>query len=312
MAARMAGMGVAFGVASALNWAQIRLAHEQARRRQRGLSAVRAGVALMTAMQQHRGIAAALLNGDRGFAPRLVAKQQEVGQAMAALDEVLNEAPELAGSGRRFASIQKAWRQLQGAVQTLPAEASYHRHTALIQQILYLLGDVGERAGLLEHRSASVSMLAESLLVRLPLLAESIGQARALGSGYAARGKCGAVGRIRLSFLEQRMRVSLSRVVAALESFPLQTQAADCSDKVHALLNVITDRIVGAEEIDLAPEAYFAIATEAIDACLALWQKTAQAAEQAESSSTKPRFQFTLVTGLFMLGLSAGASWIGG
>lgn len=312
MAAMMAGMGVVFGAASALNWAQIRLVREHARRRQRGLSAVRAGVTLMTAMQQHRGIAAALLNGDRGFAPRLVAKQQEVGQAIAALDEVLSEAPELAGSGRRFASIQQAWRPLHDTIQTLPAEASYHSHTALIQQVLYLLGDVGERAGLLEHHSAGVSLLAESLLVRLPLLAESIGQARALGSGYAAKGKCGAVGRIRLSFLEQRMRGSLSGVLAALEPFPLQTQTTDCSDKVHKLLNVITARIIGVEEIDLAPEVYFATATEAIDACLTLWQKTAQAAEVAESSATKPRFQFTLITGLCMLGLSAGASWVGG
>lgn len=309
MAVIIAGMSVLFGATSVLNWSQMRQKKEDSRRRQSGLSAVRAGVTLMTVAQQHRGIAAALLNGDQRFISRLAAKQQEIGQAMVVLAHVLNEAPELAASGWRFASVQKTWRQLHTTVQTLTPEASFNEHTALIQQILYVLGDVGERAGLLENRRAGVLFPAESLLLRLPLLTECIGQARALGSGFAARGKIGAVGRIRLTFLEQRMRENLSRAVTALESLSLQAPSATCRDKVHALLNVISARIVGPEKIDITPEAYFAIATEAIDACLALWREAAQVAELTESSVAKPGFLRPLVTSLLVLSVSAGA-WL--
>lgn len=280
MEAIASSMGLLAAASAALGWAQRRERAIRSARRHLSLDAVRQGIALMTVMQQHRGMAAALLNGDTGFAGRLADKQREVDGTLAELGARFARVPELAASGRRLESIRMAWAQLCQGVRGYTAEQSFAAHTALVQQVLYLLGDMGERGGLLEARMPAVAALAEVLLLRLPLLAESIGQARALGTGFAAQGRCGAVGRIRLRFLERRIGECLTGLGAVLDSPSLAAAARQCRHKVDSLLALIESGLIGAERITLAPDAYFRCATEAIDACLALWQAAEQATRQ--------------------------------
>ncbi|WP_018150880.1 nitrate- and nitrite sensing domain-containing protein [Leeia oryzae] len=268
-------IGLLSGVFVLLHWLQRKLAQMSQLRRQRGLGAVKAGVNLMTCVQQHRGMSAALLSGDHSFKPRLLGMQDKIAQALNQVSDALTNAPEQGMARRRFLQIQQAWSQLQQQVQTLNPEQSFKQHTGLIRQVLYLLGDMGERAGLLEGHRLAQTQLAEVLLQRLPLLAESIGQARALGSASAAKGACGAVGRIRLAFLLQRIRTCQTQTDIAFDYPALTALATRCSEKVDALQMVISTRILGPDTIDLAPDAYFKMATDAIDACLALWQAAA-------------------------------------
>lgn len=286
MEAIVSSMGL-LAAAAALGWAQARERAARSARRRLSLDAVRQAIALMTVMQQHRGMAAALLNGDTGFAGRLVDKQREVDSTLSALCSGFARVPGFAASGRRLDAIRAAWVELRQGVRGYSAEQSFAAHTALVQQILYLLGDMGERGGLLEARAPAVAVLAEVLLLRLPLLAESIGQARALGTGFAAQGGCGAVGRIRLGFLERRIGECLTRLGTALASPPLAADAQRCRHKVDSLLALIESGLIGVERITLAPDAYFRCATEAIDACLALWQAAEQATRQALPSAVR-------------------------
>ncbi|MBI3145055.1 MAG: nitrate- and nitrite sensing domain-containing protein [Pseudogulbenkiania sp.] len=286
MEAIATSVGLLATATTTLHWLQARSNAKRAVRRRLSLDAVGKGVALMTVMQQHRGMAAALLSGDKGFAERLASKQQEVDSALSALGDRLALLPELAAAGRRFENIRTGWVQLCQEVRGYSAEQSFAAHTALVQQILYLLGDMGERGGLLEARAPAVAALAQVLLLRLPLLTESIGQARALGTGFAAQGRCGAVGRIRLSFLERRIRDCLSDVGTMLETQSLVGRAQECRHKVDALLTLMETRLIGIDRISLAPDAYFRCATEAIDACLALWQAVEQVTRQALPAAT--------------------------
>jgi hypothetical protein len=132
-----------------------------------------------------------------------------------------------------------------------------------------------EHLGLMDNEGTSLALLSNLLLLRLPLLMESIGQARALGAGYAAKGQVGAVGRIRLSFLENHIRECRENMHIPGSNSRIAT------DKVEALLDLMEREFILAEEVNISPEQFFKAATDAIESCLKLWQDVAQHTEAA-------------------------------
>ena len=267
-------VGIAVTLLIALYYLEMQRRAQRREKRRNGLRAVEQGIALMTVFQQHRGISAALLNGDQSFAAKQTAKQAEIDATLSALSQMVARTPALASSQDSLKQLGEGWQKLRAQVRGLSPAQSFVEHTELVRSILYFIGDVGERAGLLESRDTRLVRLLETLLLRLPLLVETVGQARAMGTGFAARGQCGAVGRIRLTFLGRRIDHCLSELDPALAEI-----GKDSQGKVRALLELLTKRIIAAERIDIAPERYYQASTEAIDACLVLWRKAATMAD---------------------------------
>lgn len=248
-------------------------------RRMHGLNVLQTGLELMTATQQHRGMSAALLNGDPSFKSRLSGKRAEIESLTHRIDALIRETPELITDSRRLNEIKKQWETLSHQLESLTSEQSFGAHTMLVRSVIHLMGDMGEHLGLMDGQGTQLAMLSNALLLQLPLLLESIGQARALGSGYAAQGKCGAVGRIRLGFLEQRIRECRKSINTA------NSTSGTATSKVDALLRTLEDQFVQAELVDISPDTFFRTATEAIDACLMLWKDVAQFTGKAITES---------------------------
>jgi hypothetical protein len=244
-------------------------------RRLHGISALQTGVSLMTTVQQHRGLSAGLLNGNDSFRTNLVNKQAEARNVLARMQALIDQTPELTPDRRTLDSVNKGMEAIIADLKTLTPEQSFARHTELVRQIIHLIGDMGEHLGLMDNEGTSLAMLSNLLLLRLPLLMESIGQARALGSGYAAQGQVGAVGRIRLSFLESHIRDCRKNM-----HIPGSNSRA-ATDKVEALLDLLEREFILAEEVNISPEQFFKAATDAIESCLKLWQDVAQHTEIA-------------------------------
>jgi hypothetical protein len=242
-------------------------------RRLHGINALQTGVNLMTTIQQHRGLSAGLLNGNESFRTSLVNKQAEARSVLARMQTLIEQTPELAPDLRTLVSVNKGMDAIIADLKTLTPEQSFARHTELVRQIIHLIGDMGEHLGLMDNEGTSLALLSNLLLLRLPLLMESIGQARALGSGYAAKGQVGAVGRIRLSFLESHIRECRENM-----HIPGSNSKA-ATEKVEALLDLLEREFILAEEVNISPEQFFKAATDAIESCLKLWQDVAQHAE---------------------------------
>jgi hypothetical protein len=270
MNALLTGIGLLVLLLTALLCLEIQRRSQRCEQRRNGLQAVQQGISLMTVVQQHRGISAALLNGDQAFAPRQIAKQAEIDAALSALNLTIQADRALASSREDLKSLSEDWAGLRTGVRNLDPTLSFIQHTDLVRRVLHFIGDIGERAGLLEVRDRRVAKLLETLLLRLPLLVETVGQVRAMGTGFAAKGRCGAVGRIRLTFMGRRIDDCLSQIDPSLKDLGQDSQA-----KVKVLLDLLTSRIIAAEHIDIAPERYYQVSTEAIDACLVLWRKAA-------------------------------------
>lgn len=254
------------------------------RRRQTGIEYCAAIRRLLASIQQHRGMASALLNGDASFRAQMLAKQSEIEQHARALDALHRRSAELEYCAAEWHSAKAAWNDTQARVLSLSAGESFERHSALIAKLLHMLNDVGDRSRLLLDHRASARRLADALLRRLPLMAEYSGQARAIGVGVAAEGRCTAVARIRLVFLSKRLRAALVTVSEAMAeahaadaalSGTLAPRLEACRCAVLEFIDLINSRIIEAETIDLPPNAYFAAATRAIDGSFALFDEIA-------------------------------------
>lgn len=238
-------------------------------RRLRGLTSLQTGVDLMTTLQQHRGLSAGLLNGDASFRSALVKKQAEARAALERMQKLVQETPELTPDRAALDKISTATEAIIAGLSGMTPEQSFARHTELVRHTIHLIGDMGEHLGLMDNEGTPLALLSNLLLQRLPLLMESIGQARALGSGYAAAGQVGAVGRIRLSFLENHIRECRESLHLPGEHSQAATQ------KVEALLTLLEREFIGAAEVHITPDRFFRAATEAIESCLKLWQDVA-------------------------------------
>lgn len=261
---------VLFMLYATLNVAEKNKRQRKRERQLHGLSVLQCGLALLTNIQQHRGLSAALLNGDQSFSARLSAKRNDIQGLFRSLERQVLEAPELRSDAATLLAIHSEWERMRQPGVTPTPEQSFALHTALIRKVIHLLGDMGEHIGLLDGEGSPLAHFSSTLLLRLPLLMESIGQARALGSGYAAKGQCGAVGRIRMNFLEQHIRECQHDIRASMAE---DSQAAQ---RVNALLEVLNERFIRVEEIDITPDTFFRTATDAIEACLSLWQDVAR------------------------------------
>lgn len=265
---------IIFCAALLLFFAILHLAEKIKRQRKRerqlhGLNVLQHVLGLLTNVQQHRGISAALLNGDKSFADRLASKQAEIQGIFKTLGPLLAETIELRSDADSLLAVEREWAMMSSSIANINSEQSFHKHTVLIRKIIHLLGDMGEHIGLLDGEGSPLALLSNTLLLKLPLLMESIGQARALGSGYAAKGQCGAVGRIRMNFLEQHIR-------ECQQDISTSTENTNATQRVNALLNVLNERFIAVEEVNITPDAFFRTATDAIEACLNLWKDLAQ------------------------------------
>lgn len=265
---------IIFCAALLLFFVILHLAEKIKRQRKRerqlhGLNVLQHVLGLLTNVQQHRGISAALLNGDKSFAARLASKQAEIQGIFKTLGPLLTETIELRSDADSLLAIEREWAMMSSSIANINSEQSFHKHTVLIRKIIHLLGDMGEHIGLLDGEGSPLALLSNTLLLKLPLLMESIGQARALGSGYAAKGQCGAVGRIRMNFLEQHIR-------ECQQDISTSTENTNATHRVNALLSVLNERFIAVEEINITPDAFFRTATDAIEACLNLWKDLAE------------------------------------
>lgn len=253
-------------------------------RRQTGLHWSVHLLRLIMHMQQHRGMATAWLNGDTSFGARLQEKRQQI-------DALLLQLPGLPGEFNRqredferddLQRLQRQWQVLSTQLGQLSAFESMTRHTALIGTLLAWLRALGDSC--LHARSETTGLEVDSMVrafvERLPVLAETLGQTRALGSGLLAAGGATAVGRVQMGYLCQRIESLLQASADAVRGphteHSLQQGFATVESEVQRLLGSIHAHILASAPAPLAASDYFRQASAAIDAVFALIESLQQ------------------------------------
>jgi len=167
--------------------------------------------------QQHRGMMAGLLGGDASFASKAEEKRKQIEDASALVDAADSRYGEELGTSAQWKSVKDQWQGLRGNVLNLNPKQSFAAHTALISNILALMTKVADSSNIMLDPDLDSSYVGEALVNRLPAMSEALGQARALGSGAAARGGATAEERARLAALQNGIQESLAAVEHGME-----------------------------------------------------------------------------------------------
>ncbi|WP_323011351.1 methyl-accepting chemotaxis protein [Castellaniella sp.] len=242
-----------------------------------GLQPVRQGLQVLQLMQQHRGLSALVLSGDVGAGARRLNKQNEVEQALTALDGTLRQ-------DQHDPAINSLWRETQDGWQRLTAQlrqggmspgASFAAHTRLTGQMLQLSDLLQQDYGLSFEPQADGYYLIDAALNQAPKLSELFGQARALGSGLLTRRTASPEERIEIRVLLDRAQehyLSLNSAVA--NATRLDARLADvldapgkaALDSANQAIELAKAQLIVAQQLDYSATEYFAVFTKAVDA----------------------------------------------
>ena len=238
---------------------------------------------VLSDMQQHRGMAAAMLNGDASFVSKLEEKQKHLQEQIAKLDAEDRQHGEELGVAGSWKAVKDEWQGLRGKVAGFTPKESFAAHTALIAKVTALMTAVADGSNLTLDPDLDSYYLMDAIVTRLPAMSETLGQARAVGAGAAARGGEPVIEeRIRLSVMQSGIRELLSSVehsvATAGSTNPAlgQRLAADMEgvkSVTNSFLQTLDQKLIRADKISIEPKTYFAEATATIDQAFKLYDR---------------------------------------
>lgn len=257
-----------------------------AHHRLRGLQAVMHLRRLLEALPQHRGMANALLQGDESFRSKLMDLQAQINRNMSKMDTLLLSAGDSLDAAERSQSILKGWSTITERLNLITAPESFGRHTALITELLYLINDVADAAGLLTDTDSNAQLI-DVAINTLPQVTETLGQARGMGTGVAAIGKCDTDMRVKLRYLLGNTQQVADEVGLAVRG-ALSEQTAggtyhdtgfaqrarntldDSQQATRQFLSLLDTGIIHENTVEVAPADFYDAGTVAIQQSFSL------------------------------------------
>ncbi|WP_018864607.1 methyl-accepting chemotaxis protein [Thioalkalivibrio sp. ARh3] len=280
-----------------------------------GLAYIEAAREPVEYIQQHRGMMAALLGGDDGARARLREIGHQVDQALEDLAAVDRDLGATLGTRSQFDRIGQTWEGLQADGDSMTPSESLQRHTDLIADLLDLIGNVADASEITLDPYLDSYYLGDALVNRLPNLTETMGQARAVGSGAAAAGELDGDTRVRLAVLSANMDSITGDLESGLEAaFSANPELADRLREhverneaaVEEFSLIVQEELLNTDTIEIAASEVFDAATRSIDTTFALYDATvpeldAIFADRIRSDTLVRNLAIAVVVGVLLL-----------
>lgn len=275
---------------------------------------------LLEHLPQHRGMANALLNGDKSFQDKASTMQSTIDRDLELLKTAIHGNPSLSILNSHQSQLETGWRSLKSEFKGLSAAVSFERHTALINQVLYLISDIADETRITAYPDEYMQPIIQANFMVLPSMVEISGQARGIGAGVAAKGKITTALRIKIKFLHERLNTALLDAHRTIETGLNQVKDKLNSDlsslqasrtATQRLLDTINDHLLKEEAISISATDYFAIGSAAFDNNLRLFDQLTQALKKDLEQRSPSLKSVHLRSISFCAGLMAASSATG-
>lgn len=206
-------------------------------------------------IQKHRGLTSGYLKGDQSSASEIERLQRGIAEDISKIEHL----GEWMRKNERWKTIAEHWSRLSVRYRESDPANNLNQHHCMIQNTLYLIEDMADEHSLIKLKTDSskgVEFLWKDLLQTI----EYMGQARAIGTGVAASGRCGSVDRIKLNYLHKKIERGTASVIDELPNKSV------VQTNVSTLLNYIDEKILAAQ-CEVTPTDYFSTATKTLE-CL--------------------------------------------
>jgi diguanylate cyclase (GGDEF)-like protein/PAS domain S-box-containing protein len=243
---------------------------ERSQRELDGLALISTISRTVQLVQQHRGLSAALSNGNDALGKRLAAKAVRVDQLFHEAERIL-PARQVAGEG--WQQIRGNWSLLRENGAHLTMDSNFSAHTRLVEQFIRFQQTLADDYLLTTDTDIASTYLIDTTLNKLPHVLEHLGQIRAYGTGILAKRKIDAQQKIKLYQLIAHLEDALPYLIANLEKTGLHNP--NLQNRLLAVSTTITgsvQRFTGLMESDIltgrfatSPEDFFTTATDEIN-----------------------------------------------
>ncbi|MFZ2855179.1 MAG: methyl-accepting chemotaxis protein [Rhodocyclaceae bacterium] len=243
---------------------------EYSRFKRSGNAAVESISRLVQNVQAHRGLSAAVLNGNDGLRERQAAKEKEVNDA---LQTVAGKLPASLLVSAVWKEIAVEWDQLKSVGPQKSAPESFAAHTKLIDKTLAFNIDVADETSLTFDPNVDTYYLVDTTLTKLPLALERLGQMRARGTGILTRKQISEQQKVELSSLTAELNYATRSLQINLQKTArynpgmepaLHSAAESIVAETNKVTRLVNEDIVGGI-FATAPEEYFNLTTTVID-----------------------------------------------
>lgn len=222
--------------------------------------------AMIGQLQKHRGTTAGFLQGNTQAKQSL----DEIQRQVASIESELSLYPVLTDM-ERWMSFIDHWSRLKTSCFSLSVEGSFHQHSAMIENVLYLLEDLADAAPIVASNKRYSSEHINLLWRDLPLLAECIGQSRAVGMPIAVKGEANQIDKIKIAYLRDKIANIAANVFKQFETHSgtqknshanIHVAAQSCSQFVDTLNQSFLD----VQKVVITPDHYFSLASNTMNA----------------------------------------------
>ncbi|MBA5690277.1 response regulator [Rugamonas apoptosis] len=266
-----------------------------------GIAPARALLTVVRLVQQHRGLASMALAGDAPSRAPAMAKLRETDQAFAQMERHIQHLDDRELSAAWFRVLEQ-WSALsaQDAQGALTAADSYARHSALIEQLFRLHENVIDHAGLRLDPEPDSYFLIDALLVRAPVLRETLGQLRGAGGAMLVRGAADMNDRIVIASRADRAddyyhTIDDALAIALTHNGALRTRLADLMRASRAkgeqALRLAREQIVQPLRLDYGAVAYYRQLSDTIDTQHRLAEAGLDALQQVLAARVASQYQ---------------------
>jgi methyl-accepting chemotaxis protein len=264
-------------------------------------------------LPQHRGMTNAYLNGKASFKNKIMAKREDISADITAIDAIDEQFGEKFKTTVLWNEIKKDWSSLRNKSFTTAANTVFDEHTRLVAKLYSLFEQVSNQSGLTLDPKLNTSFIMDTLIYKLPLVTENMGQARGLGSGIAASSNITLHNRVKLGTLLATINNNSNATdrnleLALAENDGLSEQISELMSErtktMNTFVQTVNEEFLLKDFITIDSSQFFALGTTAIKANYQLYDTLAPALDGLfEQRITDFKSQRTLIVFLVLLSL---------
>ena len=248
---------------------------------QTGLVYIKSVRQVIEPVQKHRGMMSAYLNGASNFRDRIYSQRQVVDTSMEELKRINQRYGNELALEQVYSKLIKQWQLIKNTSMGLTAAQSIKIHNMLVERLLNLIAEVANAADITLDPELDTYQIGVTLVNGLPNMLENMGQARAVASGVAAKGKFENKSvYTRLAILANNIDLyfkdvssSLNAVYQVNHSLAEELKAATDSNynAIVGMQDLLKKQLLHADTIRVSSKEIFDNATRAINGSYALF-----------------------------------------
>ncbi len=235
---------------------------------------------LLEDVQKHRGMVNGYLKNDTSFQEKIPILQSEIESDIRAIDEVDRQLGVKLKTTEKSMALKQKWQTLKGNALSMSPQESFDEHTALIADILSLIFHVGDTSNLILDPVLDSYYLMDAVVTKLPSMSENMAQIRGVGTGAIAQQKITLDDKTKIAILlgwienpkkslKRGLQVSKDKNPVIKEK--IETYAEQSFKYTAIFLDLVEEKIINYQTIDIQSSDYFAVGTKAIEAQFRLY-----------------------------------------